>query len=157
MCVYITWLLETAYTILKRKQTERWTKRRNTKLGNNELLSNTAGKEERKRRRRGREGKRKKEVRRVRDRKKRQRMEEHKAERKNLKDEGCTFILYCTPSMTDLHAIVVNSFCLLNHPSLSLYSASLWDSSSMAEGETVVAGLWSERLQRVDQLCGLCV
>ena len=35
--------------------------------------------------------------------------EEHKAERKKLKDGGCTFI-YCTHSMTDLHAIVVNSF-----------------------------------------------
>ena len=35
--------------------------------------------------------------------------EEHKAERKNLKDGGCTSI-YCTHSMTDLHTIVVNSF-----------------------------------------------
>ena len=51
MCVYITGLLETAYTILKRKQTERWTKRRNTQLGNIELLCITAREEERKRRR----------------------------------------------------------------------------------------------------------
>ena len=48
MCVYITGLLETAYTILKRKQTERWTRRRNTQLGNIELLSITAREEERK-------------------------------------------------------------------------------------------------------------
>ena len=39
------------YTILKRKQTEKWTKRRNTQLGNNKLLSITAREEERKRRR----------------------------------------------------------------------------------------------------------
>ena len=50
MCVYITGLLETAYTILKRKQTERWMKRRDTQLGNNKLLS-IAAREERKRRR----------------------------------------------------------------------------------------------------------
>ena len=66
---------------------------------------------------------------------------------KNLKDGGCIFI-YCTHSMTDLHAIVVN----FEHSSLSLHSATLWDSSSMAEGETMVAGLWSERLERVEQL-----
>ena len=53
MCVYITGLLETVYTILKRKQTERWTKRRNTQLGNNKLLSIAAREEERKRRKEG--------------------------------------------------------------------------------------------------------
>ena len=52
---------------------------------------------------------RRKEVGRVGDRRKRQGMEEHKAEGKKWKDGGCTFI-YCTHSMTDLHAIVVNSF-----------------------------------------------
>ena len=104
MCVYITWLLETAYTILKRKQTERWTKRRNTQLRSNKLLSITARGEERKRRR-GREKKWKGE-----------RQEEEtrdgrstKKREKKLKDGGCTSI-YCTHSMTDLHTTVVNSF-----------------------------------------------
>ena len=54
------------------------------------------------------EGKRK-EVGRMGDWRKRQGMGGAQAERKNLKDGGCTFI-YCTHSMTDLHAIVVNSF-----------------------------------------------
>ena len=53
MCEHITGILETAYTILKRKQTERWTKRRNTQLRSNKLLSITAREKERKRRRRG--------------------------------------------------------------------------------------------------------
>ena len=71
MCVYITGLLETAYTILKRKQRERWTKRRNTQLGNNELWSIAAREEERK-----------KEVGRVGDKRKRQGMGGAQAERK---------------------------------------------------------------------------
>ena len=54
------------------------------------------------------EGKRK-EVERVRDRRKRQGMRGAQSREKNLKDGGCTSI-YCTHSMTDLHAIVVNSF-----------------------------------------------
>ena len=51
---------------------------------------------------------RRKEVGRVRGRRKRQGMRSTK-QREKWKDGGCTFI-YCTHSMTDLHAIVVNSF-----------------------------------------------
>ena len=49
---------------------------------------------------------RRKEVGRVGDRRKRQRMGEAQSREK---DGGCAFI-YCTHSMTDLLAIVVNSF-----------------------------------------------
>ena len=52
---------------------------------------------------------RRKEVGRVRDRRKRQGMGGAQSREKNLKDGGCTFT-YCTHSMTDLLAIVVNSF-----------------------------------------------
>ena len=117
---YVTWhvcvyhrVTGTAYTILKRKQTERWTKRRNTQLGNKELLSTTAREEERKRRRRGRKGgeeekeerreegeeekerkkrRRKKEVGRVRDRRKRQGMRE--AQSREEKFEGWRMHIY---------------------------------------------------------------
>ena len=54
------------------------------------------------------EGKRK-EVGRMGGRRERQGMGGAQSREKNLKDGGCTFI-YCTHSMTDLHAIVVNSF-----------------------------------------------
>ena len=43
------------------------------------------------------------------DRRKRQEMGGAQSREKNLKDRGSTFIYY-THSMTDLHAIVVNSF-----------------------------------------------
>ena len=63
----------------------------------------------------------------------------------NLKDGGCTSILYCTHSMTDLHAIMVNSFVF--EPLLPLTVQCLpVGLLQLAEGETGVAGLWSERL-----------
>ena len=119
-CVYITWLLETAYTILKRKQNRKMdkeTKHQNLETTNycpslpERRRGRERGEEEKEERREGgeeeKEG-RKKEV----GRDMRQEEETRDGRSREEKMEGWRMYIYIlyTHSMTDLHAIVVNSF-----------------------------------------------
>ena len=103
MCVYITGLLEkNIYNFEEKANRKIDEEKKHIQLGNNKLLSIAAREEERKRRKGG--------VGRVGGRRKRRGM--RGVQTREKKFEGWRMYIYIlyTHSMTDLHAIVVNSF-----------------------------------------------